>query len=381
MALANFVPSVTYHLLPAPPLPPNFTKNPVELFFEIPRLNNPKLPDSLLEISEKSRIRALVLDVFCNSAFEVCESLKIPTYYYFSAGSAMVVLFMYFATLDDTMRVDLGELNDYVEMPGLPPIYSLDFPKDVYSRGSLVYKHVLEVSKNLQKSRGVMVNAFDALEMRAKEAISNGLCLPNGATPPVYYIGPLVEDVKAEEEHECLSWLDKQPSKSVVFLCFGRRGLFSAEQLKETAVGLEKSGHRFLWSLRTPPVVGSAEGGAEPRLGGGFVTHCGRSSVSEALWFGVPMIGWPVYAEQRMNRVVMVEEMRVALPLEEVAPGGGSVAAAELEKRVRELMESKTGRDLRRRLTEMKSSARAAVAQKGSSVIDLQNLLHSTILD
>ncbi|KAL3631885.1 hypothetical protein CASFOL_024869 [Castilleja foliolosa] len=29
------------------------------------------------------------------------------------------------------------------------------------------------------------------------------------------------------------------------------------------------------------------------------------------------MIAWPIYAEQRMNRVFMVEEMKVALPLEQ----------------------------------------------------------------
>nr|WHL35503.1 flavonoid 7-O-glucuronosyltransferase [Scutellaria baicalensis] len=398
------VPSITYHRLPAPPLPPNFTKNPADLLFELPRLNNPNLREVLQEISEKARIRAFVIHFFCHSACEVSESLKIPTYFYFSCGAAFTILALCFESIHETITVEIGELNDFVELPGLPLIHSLDLPKDMQSRQRPFYKHIVGVSKNLRKSRGFIVNAFDALEYRAKEAISNGLCLPNGPTPPVYFMGPLVGDVDSNnggEEHGCLRWLDSQPIKSVVFLCFGRKSVFSAKQLKETAIGLEKSGHRFLWSVRNPVDEADLnevlpEGFMErtkergfvvkswaPQKEvlshdsvGGFVTHCGRSSLSEALWFGVPMIGWPVDAEQRMNRTVMVEEMQVALPLEEAADG--LVTAAELEERVRELMGSKRGREMRRRVGEMKSSARAAMAENGSSVIDLHKFLLST---
>lgn len=71
-----------------------------------------------------------------------------------------------------------------------------------------------------------------------------------------YFIGPLIasnDGGSQSDEHECLSWLNLQPSKSVVFLCFGSLGLFTAEQLAEMAAGLENSGHRFLWVVRNPP--------------------------------------------------------------------------------------------------------------------------------
>ena len=54
------------------------------------------------------------------------------------------------------------------------------------------------------------------------------------------------------EEHECLNWLNSQPSRSVVFLRFGSLGSFSEKQLKETAVGFENSDQRFLWVVRNP---------------------------------------------------------------------------------------------------------------------------------
>ena len=63
---------------------------------------------------------------------------------------------------------------------------------------------------------------------------------------------------------------------------------------------------------------------------GGFVTHCGWNSVLEAVWCGVPMVGWPLYAKQRLNRVVLVEEIKFALRLNKSE--NGLVSAAELEK-------------------------------------------------
>nr|AKM12657.1 flavonoid 7-O-glucuronosyltransferase [Scutellaria baicalensis] len=406
------IPSISYHRLPLPEIPPDMTTDRVELFFELPRLSNPNLLTALQQISQKTRIRAVILYFFCNAAFEVPTSLNIPTYYYFSAGTPTAILTLYFETIDETIPVDLQDLNDYVDIPGLPPIHCLDIPVALLTRKSLVYKSSVDISKNLRRSAGILVNGFDALEFRAKEAIVNGLCISKGPTPPVYFIAPLVGDVDTKagsEEHECLRWLDTQPSKSVVFLCFGRRGVFSAKQLKETAAALENSGHRFLWSVRNPPELKKATGSDEPDLDellpegflertkdrgfvikswapqkevlahdsvGGFVTHCGRSSVSEGVWFGVPMIGWPVDAEQRLNRAVMVDDLQVALPLEEEA--GGFVTAAELEKRVRELMETKAGKAVRQRVTELKFSARAAVAENGSSLNDLKKFLLAT---
>ncbi|KAL0341015.1 UNVERIFIED_CONTAM: Baicalein 7-O-glucuronosyltransferase [Sesamum radiatum] len=77
-----------------------------------------------------------------------------------------------------------------------------------------------------------------------------------------------------------------------------------------------------------------------------------------------------------MNRVFMVEEMKVALRLEEAA--GGFVTAAELEKQVKELMETKAGKDIRRRVMELKSAAEAAVMRKGgSSLVALDKFMEA----
>ncbi|KAL8534487.1 hypothetical protein ACS0TY_010486 [Phlomoides rotata] len=405
--------SITYRRLPTPALPPNSNYDHIELFYEIPRLNNPNLRQALEEISQKSKIKSIILDFFCNCAFEVCTSFNVPTYFCNTTGASGACLLLYWPTIHENTG---GRLSDFVEVPGCPLFHPSDLPQMMLFPQSLSYKHLLDTSINVRKSDGIIVNTFSALELRAVEAITNGLCIPNALTPPVYPLGPLIAGERCKTNgggggnHECLRWLDLQPCNSVIFLCFGRRGVFSAQQLKEIAIGLENSGCRFLWSVRNPSEKRNSAADEEPDLGellpegflerikdrglvlknwapqtevlshksvGGFVTHCGQSSVLEAVTFGVPMIGWPLYAEQRMNRVVMVEEMKVALPLEETVEG--FVTAAELEKRVRGLMDSKTGKEIRRRVAEMKYAAAAAVKKDGTSLVALEKLMERVI--
>uniref|UniRef100_A0A5K0Z9H0 Uncharacterized protein n=1 Tax=Nymphaea colorata TaxID=210225 RepID=A0A5K0Z9H0_9MAGN len=47
-----------------------------------------------------------------------------------------------------------------------------------------------------------------------------------------------------------------------------------------------------------------------------FVTHCSWNSVVESISAGVPM-AWPLYAEQPINRVVLVLDMGVAVTVKE----------------------------------------------------------------
>ncbi|KAL8045113.1 hypothetical protein ABFX02_08G091500 [Erythranthe guttata] len=387
--------AVTYRRLPSAALPPNFTTDPVELVFEIPRLNRQNLRKFLEDMiaAKNPVIKAFIVDFFCDAAFEVTTSLKIPSYYYVSSGAFFACALLYLPTIDEAYEDDIGDLNDFIQVPGCPPLHSSDFPDGMYFRKTVTYGNFMSAAKNMQVSNGILVNSFDALE------------LSNGTAPPVYLVGPLIDGELAingggVEENECLRWLHSQPGKSVIFLCFGRWGFFSGQQLKEMAIGLEESGHRFLWSV----------GGSSPELEevlpegflertkerglvvkswapqkevlshdsvAGFVTHCGRSSILEAISFGVPMIAWPLYAEQRMNRVFMVEEMKVALPLEMAADG--FVTAAELAKRVRELMESKMGRAVRDRVVEMQKSAQLAVSENGSSLVALDKFIHQSV--
>ncbi|KAJ7974123.1 Glycosyltransferase [Quillaja saponaria] len=415
--VSSTIPSITFHNLPTVTLAPNFaasTPNHETLTFEVIRLNNPNVHQALLSISESYSIQAFIMDFFCSQSLSVTSQLNIPAYYFFTSGATSFAYFLYFPTIHNTTTKSLKELNTTLNIPGVPPMPSSDMPKPLLERTDKAYEYLLNSSLLAPKTAGAIINTFEFLEPKAIKAISDGLCMPDSPSPPIYCIGPLIADRGdgSDSGHECLKWLDSQPSKSVVFLCFGSLGLFSKEQLKEIALGLEISGKRFLWVVRNPP-SGQSQNLAlstqhEPDLDsllpdgfldrtkerglvvkswapqiavlshdsvGGFVTHCGWNSVLEALCAGVPMIAWPLYAEQRSNRVVLVEEIKIALWMHESY--SGFMGADEVEKRVRELMDSEEGDSVRKRVLILKEEAKAALSPGGSSHVALAKLFES----
>ncbi|XP_058746384.1 UDP-glycosyltransferase 71K2-like [Vicia villosa] len=220
---------------------------------------------------------------------------------------------------------------------------------------------------------------------------------------PIYAIGPLL-DLKVkpnpnldQSQHDLiLKWLDKQPYQSVVFLCFGSMGVsFGTSQIREIALGLKNSGMRFLWSIKSPPegfldwmkLEGkgmTCEWAPQVEiLGhkaiGGFVSHCGWNSILESLWFGVPILTWPIYAEQQLNAFRMVKELELSVELRVDYRIGSKdvVMAEEIEKGLKNLMD----RDniVHKKVQEMKEIARNVVVNGGSSFISVEILVNNMI--
>ncbi|KAK8267083.1 hypothetical protein V6Z12_D12G289400 [Gossypium hirsutum] len=78
---------------------------------------------------------------------------------------------------------------------------------------------------------------------------------------------------------------------------------------------------------------------------------------------------------QCIKWVLMVEEMKIALPM--VESETGFVSSTEVEKRVKELMGSKEGDSVRERALAMKHAARVATSEGGSTRIALAKLVES----
>ena len=96
-----------------------------------------------------------------------------------------------------------------------------------------------------------------------------------------------------------------------------------------------------------------------------FVTHCGWNSTLEAVTAGVPMVCWPMYAEQRLNKVFVAEGMKLGVVME--GYDEAMVKAEEVEAKVRLVMESQQGEELRGRLAVAKDEAAAAALETAGS--------------
>ncbi|KAM3413142.1 hypothetical protein ACQJBY_004360 [Aegilops geniculata] len=413
-------PSISFHVLP--PLPaPDFAasgKHPFLLMLQLLHDYNERLEAFLCGVPRKS-LHSVVVDMFCVHATDVCVKLGVPVYTFFVGGASCLSVLTQVPAVIAGRQTGLKELGDTpLDFLGVPPMPASHLIKELLEHPEdEMCKAMTDVWKRNTETMGVLVNTFESLESRAVQSLMD---LPGRKLPPIYCVGPLVskgakDDDKAER-NGCLEWLDAQPDRSVVFLCFGSMGTLSAEQLKEMAVGLERSGQRFLWSVRKPAGSNSPkkylEVRPEPdldallpqgflertkgrglvvkswapqvdvlrhRATGAFVTHCGWNSVLEAVAAGVPMLCLPLEAEQKMNKVCMTEDMGVAVELEGYM--AGFVKAEEVEAKVRLVIEGEDGRQLRARVAARREEAEAALEEGGSSrasfarfLLDVDNL-------
>uniref|UniRef100_A0ACD5TEP0 Uncharacterized protein n=1 Tax=Avena sativa TaxID=4498 RepID=A0ACD5TEP0_AVESA len=392
-------PSIAFHNLP----PPDYPSPDPDPFLQMLDLLRLTVPSLLAFLRSLPSVAALVLDLFCIDALDAAAESGVPAYIYYTSSAGDLAAFLHlphhFATTEGDIK-DMGKA--LLRFPGVPPIPASDMPHTVLDRANRTCNTRIAHYGRIPEARGVLVNTYEWLEARAVSALREGVCVPDRPTPPVHCIGPLiVKGAAAEgERHSCLSWLDAQPERSVVFICFGSLGAVSAAQLKAIAHGLEKSGHRFLWVVRSPPIDPAKfflprpepdlhallpEGFTERTRGrgivlkmwapqvevlrhaatGAFMTHCGWNSVLEAASAGVPMLCWPQYAEQRLNKVFVVDEMKAGVVVE--GYDEELVTAEEVEKKVRLVLESEEGEKLRERLALAKLKAAEALADSGPS--------------
>lgn len=205
--------------------------------------------------------------------------------------------------------------------------------------------------------------------------------------------------------YECLKWLDKQETSSVIFVSFGTTTSFTKEQITELAIGLEKSEKKFIWAFRDADKEDvfrdyntSVElpKGYEDRIKGrglvvrewapqleilshkatgGFMSHCGWNSCMESISMGVPIIAWPMHSDQPTNAVLVTSILKVGLTVKDWELRGKMVVAEDVEKAVRRLMGTNEGEEIRRRAMEMGEGVRESVMEGGVSLLQLQSFI------
>ncbi|XP_026384153.1 anthocyanidin 3-O-glucosyltransferase-like, partial [Papaver somniferum] len=108
---------------------------------------------------------------------------------------------------------------------------------------------------------------------------------------PVLLTGPLVPDppkYKLEEKWE--KWLQKFPSKSVVFCSFGSETFLKDDQIKELVLGLEQTGLPFIVVLNFPPGDGDSNEKLKNALPVGFAERVQGKGVVHTGWLQQQLI-------------------------------------------------------------------------------------------
>ncbi|KAL8097797.1 hypothetical protein AgCh_030781 [Apium graveolens] len=109
----------------------------------------------------------------------------------------------------------------------------------------------------------------------------------------------------------------------------------------------------------------------------GFLSHCGWNSVLQSICAKVPILGWPMMAEQPLNVRMVVEEIKVGLRVETCdGTVRGFVKWEGLAKMVKELMEGEMGKVVRKNVEEIgKVAAKVVLEESGSSWKTLNDLI------
>jgi len=178
---------------------------------------------------------------------------------------------------------------------------------------------------------------------------------------------------------------------------------FNDSQLMEIAMGLEASQQQFIWVVKREKNDGGKEEwlpegfekgvegkgliirGWAPQVlildheaVGGFVTHCGWNSTLEGVAAGVPMVTWPVSAEQFYNEKLVTQVLRIGVGVgaqQWVRFLGDSIRREAIEKGLLRIMVGEEAEEMRSRARELGKMANRAVEEGGSSYSDLNALI------
>ncbi|KAG2326602.1 hypothetical protein Bca52824_009330 [Brassica carinata] len=313
---------------------------------------------------------------------------------------------------------DLKSDKEYFTVPYFPDRVEFTRPQvpvETYVPGE--WKEFLDGTIEADKtSYGVVINTFQELEpayVKDYKEARSGKAWPIG---PVSLCNKVGED-KAErgnksdiDKDECLKWLDSKEGGSVLYVCLGSVCNLPLSQLKELGLGLEESKRPFIWVIRSwekynELAVWILESGFEERVKdrgllikgwapqvlilshpsvGGFLTHCGWNSTLEGITSGLPLLTWPLFAEQFCNEKLVVQVLKagVKVGVEEPMKWGeeekiGVLVDKEgVKKAVEELMgESDDAKERRRKAKELGELAHKAVDEGGSSHSNITLLL------
>ncbi|XP_030515305.2 zeatin O-glucosyltransferase-like isoform X3 [Rhodamnia argentea] len=405
--------NICFHDFPTPPFlsptpnpnsPNKFPSHLQPAFDATASLRGP-VASLVRSLSLESRRVIVVHDSMMASVVQDTASVPKTENYVFHSVSAFA---LYWYTLEATGRtlpqkehVDITELFLSKGSPSLLDVFTDEFLKFMASQHEF-----------LKFSSGSIYNTCRVVEGRYVDLFAS--VTANGTMTKHWAIGPfnplkLPEKESRRSAHVCMEWLDKQAPSSVIYVSFGTTTALSDQQIREIAIGLERSGQKFIWVLREADKADIFSGGGEARkielpqgfeetvetrdlgvvvrdwapqleiLGhpatGGFLSHCGWNSCMESISMGVPILAWPMHSDQPRNAVLIAQVLKIGLIVKDCMSQNKVVKSPAIQGAMKALMASEQGNETRKRAVKLGAAVRGSMDEGGVSRAELDSFI------
>ncbi|KAF5946573.1 hypothetical protein HYC85_016801 [Camellia sinensis] len=274
-----------------------------------------------------------------------------------------------------------------------PEIHLNDYENDKFI-------HLIQSSENYYKEKN---RFFETLKESSSIILIKSLREIEGkyidhlsllAEKKIVPVGPLVQASVNDNEHlHITEWLNKKDRGSTVFVSFGSEYFLTNVEMEEMAHGLELSNVNFIWVVRFPVgqktrveealpkgflerVTGRGlviQGWApqvkileHPNVGG-FVSHCGWSSVMEGIKFGVPIISVPMHLDQPINARLLSE---IGVGVEIMRDENGKILREEVAKVIKQVVIEKSGEAVKKTERELSDEIRMREKEVVDGVVE-----------
>ncbi|MED6182110.1 hypothetical protein PIB30_025662 [Stylosanthes scabra] len=382
-----------------------------------------KLQTPIEELIEKNKkkkeptpISCILVDKFNYWMENVAMKFQIPRLIF--DGTSCMNLVVLHNLFKSKVYENVQESNPIIVVPNLPHRIELtksQLPLELNPEARDLRDFDEKIRTSQESAYGVVINSFEELELEYvkeyKKVKGN----------KVWCIGPVSlscnNDVGQRGNKSkigidsCMKFLDSWPPNSVVYVCLGSLNNLALAQFQELALALESCNFPFIWVMKEDDSLKKwlQESGFEERTKergliihgwapqvlifshnaiGVFLTHCGWNSTLEAICGGVPMITWPMFADQFFNEKLVVQILgigeklgsEIAIPLGKQENYGASVKRERIVEAIEKVIgdgdgENKKKEERRESVGKLAELAKKSMELGGSSYLNMKILL------
>ncbi|KAM7255830.1 hypothetical protein ACFE04_011571 [Oxalis oulophora] len=350
------------------------------------------LHDLLAQMAARGEILCVVYDTHMHCVDDVANNLKLPSIAFCSTSAIHTMALQTCIQLEKQGCLPLKDSDSLDLVPGFHPLRFKDLP---FFNCENLQDFLRQVTSqiSIRFPSAIIHNTFDFLEKSSIRKHQQCYGIPTFALGPLHKFETTQNSVRKEDEDIniiCMSWLDKQKPKSVLYINLGiNLSSMDKNELTELVWGLANSEQPFLWgdisdteliellpqdfvmrvrdrscfTKKLPQKEVFAHGAI-----GGFWSRGDWNWTLESVCAGIPMICWPSSWEQSVHARYMTLVWGLAIQFE------NKLERSETERFIRTLIVSGEGEKLRSRAIEIKQEVERCIKPGGSSYESLDKL-------